>query len=322
MALRRWSRVSCFASLGVLGTWGLLLTDCNDSTGTFGNVPGTGATGVGGATSSNSGTVGGGTSVANASGVYASVPATGVTVTPPPDGACHFPASYEGTGSLTWYLFSQGSTEVNCSYAITGRNPDKVEYVATGEGQYFAAMNTADYNSAAMCGACVEVTRVGGTTVTATVVDQCPTASNPKCTPGHLDLSQNAFLQLGTTAEGYLGAGNGGAIGTISWRFVPCPSVGNVSIRLKAPQNKNWNEFLVENHRTPIAKFEALVDGVYVAAIRQTYNFFNVNNGQVKLPLQVRITDTNGAVIEALLPFPPNAEPRIDLGQQFPTCGQ
>jgi expansin (peptidoglycan-binding protein) len=245
-----------------------------------------------------------------------------VTVVAPPDGACHFPTSYDGTGSLTWYLFSQGSTEVNCSYAITGRNPDTVEYVATGAGQYFAAMNTADYNGAAMCGACVEVTRAGVATVTATVVDQCPTASNPKCIPGHLDLSQNSFLQLGTTAEGYLGAGNGGAVGTISWRFVPCPSVGNVSIRLKAPQNKNWNEFLVENHRTPIAKFEALVDGVYVAAIRQTYNFFNVNNGQVKLPLQVRITDINGAVIEATLPFPPNAEPRIDLGQQFPTCVQ
>src|SRR5690606_41555996 len=57
---------------------------------------------------------------------------------------------------------------------IVGRNPDIVGHVPFNGGQYFAAMNTADYNAAAMCGACVEVSRDDGRKVQAMVVDQCP----------------------------------------------------------------------------------------------------------------------------------------------------
>src|SRR5690606_33187305 len=80
-------------------------------------------------------------------------------------GQCNDHGGYNGNGSVTYYYFDQGSAEVNCSYAITGRNPDSVAHIATGNGQYFGAMNTADYNNAATCGACVEVTRDGGRSV-------------------------------------------------------------------------------------------------------------------------------------------------------------
>ena len=87
-----------------------------------------------------------------------------------------------------------GTSLVNCSYGTHPGNPDRVDFVNTNDGQYFAAINTADYNTAATCGACIEVTRDGNRKVTVTVVDQCPVATNNKCKAGHLDLSRAAFL--------------------------------------------------------------------------------------------------------------------------------
>ena len=101
------------------------------------------------------------------------------------------------TGSVTFYTLSQGSNGVvHCSYLVSGQNPDVIAHVPTGGGQYFAAMNTADYNGAHTCGACVEVTRDGSRKVVATVVDECPVGSNNKCVRGHIDLSQPALSYL------------------------------------------------------------------------------------------------------------------------------
>lgn len=215
-------------------------------------------------------------------------------------GACNFALpSYNGNGSLTYYTLAMGSLEVNCSFPILGRNPDRIAYVHTGEGRYFAAMNTADYDNAAVCGACVEVSRDDGRKVTVTVVDQCPIGSNPKCTRGHIDLSQAAFTQVGTITEGYLGTGNGGAVGRISWKYVPCPVTGNVTYRLKEPSNQNWNEILVGNTRTPIDKFEAMVGGSWQTGVRQPYNYWSVQSGNLGAgPWRVRATDIRGNAVD------------------------
>jgi len=231
--------------------------------------------------------------------------------------ACAAQTSYQGNASLTWYTLSQGSDEVNCSYPITARGPELVGYVNTGAGQYFAALNTADYNGSMACGACVEVTRDTGAKVVVTIVDQCPTATNPKCTAGHIDLSKPAFLNIGTEVEGYLGQGNGAATGVISFRFVPCPVQGNVVVRLKEPANIYWNELLIMNHRTPIALVEAEVNGSYLPGTRQSYNYWNINGGNLRLPLNVRITDVNGSSIVANLAAGVLDQ---DTGQQFPDC--
>src|SRR6187402_2676788 len=98
------------------------------------------------------------------------------------------PESWGGSndGSLTWYTFSQGTVnvgDVNCSFGIQ-QGPDRVNHIYTGNGEFFGAMNTADYNTAAACGACVEVTRQDtGQHVVVTIVDQCPIATNSKCVP-------------------------------------------------------------------------------------------------------------------------------------------
>ena len=204
--------------------------------------------------------------------------------------------------SVTFYTFAMGTELVNCSYGTHPGNPDRVDFVATGSGTYFAAMNTADYNNAAMCGSCIEVTRDGSRKVTVTVVDQCPIGSNPKCTAGHLDLSKAAFLQIGSEAEGYLGTGNGGAVGQISWRYVACPTTANVSMRLKEPSNVGWNQVLIEHHKYPIKSVQVQVDGSWVTATRQSYNFFEPPGGKFgTAPYRLRITDVNNQVIEEQL---------------------
>lgn len=44
--------------------------------------------------------------------------------------------------------------------------------------------------------------------------------------------------------------------GNVSWKYVPCPTSGNVKFRLKEPSNANWNEVIVENHTHPIASVQ------------------------------------------------------------------
>ncbi|WP_437277401.1 expansin EXLX1 family cellulose-binding protein [Sorangium sp. So ce375] len=235
-----------------------------------------------------------------------------------PEVSCDYPAEY-ANGSVTFYTLDMGSTEVNCSYPIVGRNPDVVGHVPFGGGQYFAAMNTADYNAAAMCGACVEVSRDDGRKkVQAMVVDQCPIGTNPKCTAGHIDLSKNAFLQIGEEREGYLGTTHGGAAGKISWRYIPCPTTGAVSFRLKEPTNKNWNQILVEGHAHPIEKLEVEINGTWKTATREPYNYFVVGDGNMgNAPYHVRATDINGSIVEAKLELKAGNQP---ASAQFPAC--
>ncbi|WP_437588521.1 expansin EXLX1 family cellulose-binding protein [Sorangium sp. So ce1000] len=234
-----------------------------------------------------------------------------------PSVSCDYPAEY-ANGSVTFYTLDMGSTEVNCSYPITGRNPDIVGHVPFGGGQYFAAMNTADYNAAAMCGACVEVSRDNGRKVQAMVVDQCPIATNPKCTAGHIDLSKAAFLQIGEEREGYLGTTHGGAAGKISWRYIPCPTTEPVSFRLKDASNKYWNEILVEGHAHPIEKLEVEINGTWKTATRQSYNYFVVGDGNMgNAPYHVRATDINGSTVEAMLDLKAGNQP---ASAQFPAC--
>ena len=233
--------------------------------------------------------------------------------------ACRALAGY-ADGSVTWYTLDQGSQAVNCSYDIVRRSPDVVANVPFGGGSYFAAMNTADYGNAATCGACVEVTRDGTRKVDVMIVDQCPTATNPKCTAGHIDLSQPAFEQIGTVDEGYLGTSHGGAKGHISWTYIPCPVTSPVSFRLKDASNVSWNQILVQSHRTPIAKLEVDVNraGSWQAATRQSYNYWQLGGGNLgAAPYHVRATDIDGATLEATLGLQGGDQ---SSGAQFPAC--
>jgi expansin (peptidoglycan-binding protein) len=232
--------------------------------------------------------------------------------------ASSLPEYTKDDGSVTFYTFDQGSSAVNCGFDILGQSPDVVAHVATGGGRWFGAMNTADYDTAATCGACVEVTRDGTRKVTITIVDQCPTNGNPLCTPGHIDLSKEAFLQIGDEVEGYLGTGNGASKGAISWRYVPCPTTEGLSFRLKEPTNQYWNQILVEGQRYAVAKLEVEVSGQWVSAVRQSYDYWQAGDGNMgQAPYHVRVTDVNGQVVEASLDLTGGDQ---TTSAQFPIC--
>ncbi len=213
--------------------------------------------------------------------------------------------SFNG-GQATVYWFGQGTInfgDIACGFGIQPGN------LGNGQGdsvtgipdpQLFVAINTSNYRGSASCGACVEMS-YQGRNVTATVVDECPIGSNPTCTPGHLDLSRGAWNALTNNAPGT-------EISGVNWRFVPCNTAENVTIELKEPNNQYWNQFLVRNHRFPVAKAEVeLANGTWVEAARTNYNFFEPPEG-IMGTYRVRVTDVNGGVIEEQLELAPGAQ--------------
>ncbi len=222
------------------------------------------------------------------------------------------------SGWVTWYTFSQGTELVHCSFPTHKGSPDKVDFIRTGNGTYFGAMNTSDYETAAVCGACVEVSRGDqNKKVTITIVDECPISTNNKCTSGHIDLSQEAFKQLGDVGEGYLGSGKQGSKGQISWKYVPCPDGETVHFTLKKPADVYWNQVRVSGNRYEVAKLEVSVNGTWVNATREVHNYWTPPEGKMgNAPYRVRATDINGAVVEAPLKLSGDEQ---DSGLQF-TC--
>jgi expansin (peptidoglycan-binding protein) len=210
--------------------------------------------------------------------------------------------SFNG-GQATVYWFGQGTAgigNVACGFGINpgnagNGNGDSVNNIPAPT--MFAAMNTTNYRGSSACGACVEM-NYQGRTVNVTIADECPQSSNPTCTAGHIDLSRAAWNALTNNAAGT-------EISGVNWRFVPCNTTANVQFQLKKPDDAYWNEFLVVNHRYPIAKAEVLMaDGRWLQANRQSYNYFRPPEGMDGGDMgtyRVRVTDINGDVIEEQL---------------------
>jgi len=193
----------------------------------------------------------------------------------------------------------------------------------TGEGTYYAAdgtgscsfeassdhmvaaLDAADYDHAAWCGACLAVTGPMGT-IMVRVVDQCP-----GCAHGDLDLSKEAFAAIAPLSAGRV---------PISWGLVECDVQGPISYQFKDGSNAYWTAIQIRNHRYPIAKVEAKdATGAYQAIDRADYNYFVAASGLGPGPYALRVTDTRGHTVE---------DPAIALGDavarpgssQFPVC--
>lgn len=207
--------------------------------------------------------------------------------------------------------------------AIPGGSCTDAPPEASGEGTYYdadgtgncgfdaspndllvAAMNAADYNTAAWCGACLEVTGPMGT-VTVRVVDQCP-----ECVHGDLDLSREAFAMIAPLSAGRV---------PITWHEVACNVSGPIAYHFKDGSNPYWTAIQIRNHRYPIASLEAQDGDSWHAIPRVDYNYFVESAGLGPGPYTLRVTDTRGHVVE---------DSGIALGDnvtrsgaaQFPAC--
>jgi hypothetical protein len=235
---------------------------------------------------------------------------------------CEFSGvSASGDGSLTCYTFAQGTPNDRtfCGYqgtstAYTGggsgacqtgalANTDSVPNVGTNSS-YFAAFPGpgGGFANGAYCGMCINVT-YAGVTLMATVVDECPSGSNPQCGVGsnHLDLSAALARALGYGVGSVVGDPTG-----VTWEAAACPITANDG-NIVVVWNSSGQAYF-QNVVWPVAS---------VGGATQTNGFWNVNPGT-----QYTLTDLIGhqlknVEIPGVTPFPT----ATSLGVQFPsTC--
>ncbi|HTL38238.1 MAG TPA: expansin EXLX1 family cellulose-binding protein [Kofleriaceae bacterium] len=202
----------------------------------------------------------------------------------------------------------------SCSATPSDVSGEGTYYAADGTGNCgfdaspsdlnVAAMNSVDYNNAAWCGACLEVSGPTGKVVVR-VVDQCP-----ECKHGDLDLSPQAFGVLSPLSAGRI---------PIAWHEVACDVNGPIAYHFKDGANAYWTAIQIRNHRYPIASVEAQVGGAYQAISRVDYNYFVQESGLGPGPYMLRVTDTHGQMLEdAAIALGDNTT-RAGAGQ-FPAC--
>ncbi len=167
-------------------------------------------------------------------------------------------------------------------------------YYATGGGAcsfdpspddlMVAAMNAAQYDNAAFCGAYVRVTGPKGA-VTVRVVDLCP-----GCHAGDLDLSEEAFGEIAELAQGRV---------PITWQVVSPALSGPVAYHFMAGSNQWWTAVQIRNHRNPVAGLEyPRTDGEWVSVPRTSWNYFVQSSpGMGPGPYTLRVTDIYGNVL-------------------------
>jgi len=213
-------------------------------------------------------------------------PTTEPTADPSAGGVCD---AGQHSGEATYYG-ADGSG--NCSFDA---GPDVL----------IAAMNDADYANAAACGACVEI--VGpDATIVVRIVDRCP-----GCAQGDIDLGEAAFPKIAAKELGRV---------PITWQYVSCPVEGALVYRFKEGSSEYWTAVQVRNHRNAIASFEYREGGgAWQAVARAEYNYFIDEAGMGPGPIDFRVTDVEGNVVEDDGLMVQDAAEVAGAGQ-FPAC--
>jgi len=173
-------------------------------------------------------------------------------------------------------------------YAADGTG--NCSFPASPDDLMVAAMNTADYDTAAACGSCIRVVGPSGE-VTVRIVDRCP-----GCAVGDVDLSPQAFDEIAARALGRV---------EISWTAVPCEVSGPIVYFFDSGSNQWWSSVQVRNHRHEIARFEFQDDeGDWIEVERANHNFFIYSAGMGPGPYSFRVTDVfGGSVTDEGIPF-------------------
>ncbi|KAI0143602.1 carbohydrate-binding module family 63 protein [Xylariaceae sp. FL1272] len=151
-------------------------------------------------------------------------------------------------------------------------------------GIYGTAYSGSSWDSAANCGACIEVT-ANGKSIVAMIVDQCP-----ECDAGHLDLFEDAFDVLSPSSSDPLAT---------SYTFVDCGITSPLVLHNKSGTSAYWFSMQVVNSNEPVAKLEVSIDGgkTWSATTRQDYNFFENSSGFGTSTVDVRLTSGSGSTM-------------------------
>jgi expansin (peptidoglycan-binding protein) len=278
-----------------------------------GGSGGTGTGGSGGATGrGGAGGTGTGGSTAGAGGAMTGQGGTAGSTT------CSLP-THSSNGSFTWYYFGQGTAKDGSGYRTacgyygtesgTTDTIDNIANTSPASNTYYVAIPGQNgFDSKTKCGACVKITGQNGTSLIATIIDECPYGSdggNSACAAnpnGHLDVAKTAFDKLGYSV--------GNPSGT-NWSYVPCPVTGNVKVRVKP---STPTELFIENTVTAIQSVTMSGQG----GTRTSYGTWRFG-GNIPGGAQLSITDIAGRTINVTLPSNSQGTNQ-DVGQQFPSC--
>lgn len=206
-------------------------------------------------------------------------PPAGPAAPPPaaPAGAGRIRPGVVYTGPATWY---DANGDGNCLF---GPSSDPAMPVV--------AINELDYDHGRSCGAFLEVTGPGGTTVVK-VTDRCP-----ECPAGHLDLSRQAFERIA--------GGRIGRIDQVSWRLVSPAEIGPVQFKVKRESSQWWLALQVRDHRNPVVSLEVRRGDTWVTVPRQMWNYFEAE-GLGPGPYTVRVTDLYGEQLVGTVQLAPD----------------
>ena len=214
------------------------------------------------------------------------------SVPAPADAATCTPIPADESGTAYWYA-ADGTGA--CSFD------------ASPNDLMVAAMNSADYDHAAWCGACLEIIGPNAMTLVVRVVDECEA-----CAEGDLELSVPAFTTFAPLAQDQF---------TIGWHEVACDVTGPIAYRQQEDTTASWAAFQIRNARYPIATLEAqAAGGGYTALQRGDDNYFVAASGLGPGPFALRTTDARGQVLlDTNIAL---AAASVENGEsQFPTCG-
>jgi expansin (peptidoglycan-binding protein) len=175
--------------------------------------------------------------------------------------------------------------------------------------QYYGAMNEYDWNTAAVCGACVEITN-GGNKLVVQIVDECPYKGNEMwCYSGshHIDLNPDASNTL-----------NANSNPAVTWKFVSCTPTGNIKYYFDSASQQYYLAVTPMNFKNPMAKMEVKVGASYQALTRNTSDMFELTMGAGTGSLTFRLTDIYNHVVTDTVMMSPGQV--VTGSAQFAAC--
>ncbi|KAI1300286.1 carbohydrate-binding module family 63 protein [Xylaria venustula] len=201
-----------------------------------------------------------------------SAPSSSTSSTSPASTAVSVEDSSAVTGTSTFYGGNLNGGD--CSFTT----------YTLPSGIYGTAFSGSAWDSAANCGACLEVT-ANGKSIIAMIVDKCP-----ECEEGHLDLFEDAFDVLSPSSSDPL---------STSYTFVDCPITSPLILHNKSGTSAYWFSMQVVNANEAVSKLEVSTDGgsTWQATTRQDYNFFENSSGFGTDTVSVRVTSDSGSTL-------------------------
>ena len=182
----------------------------------------------------------------------------------------------------------------------------------------YAALSTNLYDApggSASCGKCVEV---NGKTLL--VVDQCPASTNAaQCSASHLDLSPTAYQAV----QGSLNPGSVSNNPGVGVKFVACPVSGNMQYSFTSSTQQYYMAMVILNAKYGIRSVEYRAHNACtwtaMGARTDADAHFTINGATVPNPIDLRVTDEWGQVVEDDSVHW-TAGQTVTGGKQFPNC--